>query len=302
MGLRFAIKRLAEFGLPVRLLAPVLGMTRRGQVLILAYHNVRPDGVPPVGDRSLHLELSLFRDHLDLLCEAFNVVSLEEVFRPARDRRPLAAITFDDAYAGAVALGIPELVARGLPATVFVTPAFLGGRSFWWDALAGPAGLAAEVRRLALEELGGDDAAIRAWAATAGQELTVAPADCLGAAEEDLERAAASPGIVLGSHTWSHCNLARLGETTLMEELERPLAWLRERFEQVIPWLSYPYGRWSPGVAQAAERAGYRAALRVNGGWYRRGQGSVYSIPRLNVAAGISGEGFSLRIAGLLRG
>ena len=85
----------------------------------------------------------------------------------------------------------------------------------------------------------------------------------------------------------------------MTEELDRPLAWLRERFERVIPWLSYPYGRWSDSVAAAARRAGYRAALRVDGGWYRGGVGDLYSVPRLNVPAGVSGNGFSLRLGGL---
>jgi hypothetical protein len=35
-------------------------------------------------------------------------------------------------------LGIPELVRRGLPATVFVAPALLDQRAFWWDRLANP--------------------------------------------------------------------------------------------------------------------------------------------------------------------
>jgi peptidoglycan/xylan/chitin deacetylase (PgdA/CDA1 family) len=198
-----------------------------------------------------------------------------------------------------VTLGVSELVARGLPATIFVTPAFLGGCPFWWDALAGPSGLADDVRVRALEELRGEDAMIRAWATSSGHPLTEPPSDCRGASEDDLRRAAAVPGITLGCHTWSHPNLARLDETRLTEELERPFAWLRERFERVIPWLSYPYGRWSDSVASAARRAGYQAALRVDGGWYRGGQGDLYSLPRLNVPAGISGDGFSLRLGGL---
>jgi len=268
-------------------------------VLILAYHNIRPDDVSPAGDRPLHLPLSSFREQLDRLSSRLDVVPLDQALEPSRGRRPRAVITFDDAYHGAITLGVPELIARGLPATVFVTPSFLGGRSFWWDAAAGLSGLADDVRVRALEELRGEDASIRAWAIASGHPLVEPPSDCRGTTEDDLRRAAATPGITIGSHTWSHPNLARLDATRLTEELDRPLAWLRERFERVIPWLSYPYGRWSDSVVTATRRAGYRAALLVDGGWYRRGQGDLYSIPRLNVPAGISGNGFSLRLGGL---
>jgi peptidoglycan/xylan/chitin deacetylase (PgdA/CDA1 family) len=268
-------------------------------VLVLAYHNIRPDDAPSAGDRPLHLSLSSFRDQLDRLSRSFEVIPLEQLLEPSRNRRPRAVITFDDAYQGAMTLGVPELAARGLSATVFVTPAFLGGRSFWWDALAGAAGLAEAVRGRALEELRGEDDRIRSWAMASGQATGEPPGDCRGATEDELSVVAASPGITLGSHTWSHPNLARLEPTRLADELERPLVWLRERFERVIPWLSYPYGRWSDSVAAATRRAGYRAALRVDGGWYRGGEGDLFSLPRLNVPAGISGDGFSLRLAGL---
>ena len=272
---------------------------RPGDALVLAYHNIRPDDAAPSGDQPLHLTFSRFRDQLDRLYDRCDVVPLAEVLDSARGSRPRVAITFDDAYDGALTLGVSEVVERGLPATIFVTPAFLDGQSFWWDALAGTDGLAESVRGRALDELRGEDRAIRNWAASGGLAPSEPPADCRGAAEGDLARAAASPGITIGSHTWSHPNLARLDGAELAAELERPLTWLGERFGKVIPWLSYPYGRWSPTVAAAVERAGYKAALRVDGGWNRSGRDSTFSIPRLNVPAGISGDGFSLRLGGL---
>jgi peptidoglycan/xylan/chitin deacetylase (PgdA/CDA1 family) len=240
-----------------------------------------------------------FAEQLDLLGEGFDIVPLGTLLDLEPGSHPRIAITIDDAYAGALECGLPELVRRRLPATVFVTPAFLGGHSFWWDAIAGPDGLPDDLRSYALETLRGDDAAIREWARESGRSLTEPPAHGRCASEEELKRAAALPGITLGSHTWSHPNLAVLEAARLTEEVTRPLAWLRERFEGVVPWLSYPYGRWSPAVAAAARGAGYRAAVRVEGGWYRRGAGGDYGLPRLNVPAGISGDGFSLRLAGL---
>lgn len=276
-----------------------LGGSGRGDALVLAYHNIRRDDAAPAGDRSLHLPLGSFRAQLDLLVATSEVVPLARLFEPPKDRRPRVAITFDDAYHGAVTLGVPELVSRGLPATVFVTPAFLGGRSFWWDALAERDGLPETLRVQALEQLQGKDARVREWASASAHPITESAPDNCCASEAELAAVAGKGGLTLGSHTWSHPNLARLEGTDLADELTRPLAWLRERFGAVIPWVSYPYGRWSPAVAAAARAAGYRAGLRVDGGWYRTGRNDDFAIPRLNVPAGLSVDGFSLRLAGL---
>ncbi len=295
LGAKQALERfLARSGVARRLAGP-----GPDGVLILAYHNIRPDLAAPAGDLPLHLSLSRFRDQLEQLRASHDVVPLAGVLEPPRGARPRVAITFDDAYQGAVTLGVPELVSRGLPATIFVTPDFLGGRAFWWDALATETGLSDAVRVRALDELSGKDARIRDWGRSAGLQISEPPPDSRGASEAELRRAAESPGITLGSHTWSHPNLARLEQAELAAELTRPLGWLRERFEEVLPWLSYPYGSWSPAVAAAAKDAGYRAALRVEGGWIRAGRDGDFALPRLNVPAGISADGFALRLAGM---
>lgn len=298
-GLRQAAKQGVEALLARSGAGRALGRSGRGDALVLAYHNIRRDDATPAGDRSLHLPLARFRAQLDLLAATHEVVPLARLFDPPGGRRPRVAITFDDAYHGAVTLGIPEVVSRGLSATVFVTPAFLGGRSFWWDALAERDGLPEALRVQALEQLQGKDARVRAWA-SAGAHAVVEPSpDNCCASEADLTTIVGMEGITLGSHTWTHPNLARLEAADLADELTRPLAWLRERFGPVIPWVSYPYGRWSPAVTAAARAAGYRAGLRVDGGWYRMGRDDDFAIPRLNVPAGLSVDGFSLRLAGL---
>jgi hypothetical protein len=81
--------------------------------------------------------------------------------------------------------------------------------------------------------------------------------------------------------------------------LRESLAWLRERFQAVIPWISYPYGAYSIAVEDAARRAGDRAGVRIDGGWFARDRRTTFSLPRLNVPAGLSRNGFVLRTAGL---
>jgi peptidoglycan/xylan/chitin deacetylase (PgdA/CDA1 family) len=276
---------------------------RRRNALILAYHNIMPDDVEIAGDRSLHLPRALFSAQLDSLQATHDVVSLETLLNEegASATRPWAVVTFDDAYRGAMTIGVREVVARALPATVFVAPAFVGGRFFWWDVVtpSGADGPEASFREVALHECAGVDEAVRERAERFGHRLSTLPLEAACASENDLHAAARQPGITLASHSWSHPNLARLTRTTLEEELTRPLSWLGARFQNVLPVLSYPYGLSSPAVEKAAANAGYRAGVLVSGGWMPRRPRNPFALPRLNVPAGLSPDGFRLRTAGL---
>lgn len=301
--LRRVTKRAVEGALVGGGVASLARRWRAGRTLVLAYHNIVPDGEAAAGDPSLHLPQRVFARQLDALIRTHDVVSLEQALdEPEGATRPRVVITFDDAAQGAVTAGVEELVRRGLPGTIFVAPAFVGGRSFWWDALCEPgAGTMSEaLRSYALDQLRGADDAIRSWAEANGFELREPPAHQRCATEAQL-RAAVQPAITFGSHTWSHPNLVALDDAELDRELTESRRWLAERFENVLNWVAYPYGRHDARVAEAAARAGYDAGMRVDGGWLPTtdGQATRHSLPRHNVPAGLSLNGFRLRTAGI---
>ena len=284
--------------------AGVAGVARarvRRRSLVLAYHNIVPEGAPPAGDLSLHIGRSRFAAQLDELGRHAEIVPLDQVLAQPAGGRPRVAITFDDAYRGAVTFGVDELSRRGLPATIFTAPGLLGGHAFWWDALAEPGtGLAADLRRQGLEELRGQDAAIRARAGANGRPGRDLPDYALSASEDELRDAVHCGGVTLGSHTWSHPSLPRLSRAEVADELSRSRDWLAARFGSAfVPWLSYPYGHFSPLVIEEAAAAGYRGALAIEGGWIPPGAPARYAVPRLNIPAGLSTRGFALRAAGL---
>lgn len=273
---------------------------RRGQRLILAYHNIVDGGTAPTGDRSLHLPVDDFREQLDELVRWGRVADLARVLSDPTDE-PLAAITFDDAYAGAVTLAVPELKSRGLPVTVFVAPGLLGQALTWWDILAlRPEGMSAEIRQHCLSELAGDQSRILDWAA---QHARGRPAESSQriASVEELVRAADWEGLSVGAHSQHHPNLLRVSDSRLAFEMTAPLQWLREHLPaRTRPWLAYPYGLFDDRVAAAVSASGYEAAFAIRGGWWRAGHGSATAIPRLNIPAGISGDGFAARLNGLV--
>jgi peptidoglycan/xylan/chitin deacetylase (PgdA/CDA1 family) len=271
--------------------------------LILCYHKVEPRrelGVTRVAPDRFGRQIE------GLAREGYRALTLAELVACARGERAAGerevAITFDDAYWGAVTVGAAELAQRRIPATVFVTPHFLG-RTFWWDAIEWPGGSAwrAPFREHALTALAGRDDLVRRAASQHGLRVGDPPDYLRCASEEDLHQAVASAPITLGSHTWSHPNLTALTAVEVREELERPLEWLAGRFDRVQPLLAYPYGSFSDRVVEATRAVGYAGAFTIGGGWIRGAPRDVHRIPRMNVDAQLSLDGFVLSTAGLPR-
>jgi peptidoglycan/xylan/chitin deacetylase (PgdA/CDA1 family) len=274
----------------------------RERILVLAYHNILPQGERSRGDSSLHLSQREFGNQLDALAESHEVVALETLLsgQPSSGASRVV-ITFDDAYVGAVTVGVEELRKRKMPATIFVAPGLLGTVP-WWDVLAesNRGAVRDDLRRRALDVLAGDAEAILRSAQS--QSHLPAPAKDLPriSTESELAGAVTTPGITLGSHSWSHRNLAALPETDLETELVRPLKWLKKRFGTVVPCLSYPYGLFTEAVQRSAAKAGYLAAFRIDGGWLPRSVSlPSYALPRLNIPSGLSLRGLRLRLAGI---
>jgi peptidoglycan/xylan/chitin deacetylase (PgdA/CDA1 family) len=279
---------------------PHLGtLFNRNRGIVLMYHNIVPSDVDPTGDLSLHLSQPEFAAQLELFARHFNVVSLIDLIddRPSNSGRPRIAITFDDAYMGALTVGIQELVSRGMPATIFVPPGLLG-RQTWWDLVASRSEgeIPSDERRDLLVSLGGREATILA-SVLPQAEIKPRPDSLRVATLAELGTAAATTGISIGSHTWTHPNLAALHASELEGELARPFEWLRDRFPSFIPVVSYPYGLSSDAVEKAASKAGYRAGLRADGGWLRREKlARPFALPRFNIPANLSLDGLWARL------
>jgi peptidoglycan/xylan/chitin deacetylase (PgdA/CDA1 family) len=199
---------------------------------------------------------------------------------------------------------VAELGRHGLPATFFVTPGRLGRHAFWWDRLGtlGDGEVPARIRNHALTALCGVDEAILTWAGTRAMPPVSVPECARSATEAELTHALSVPGITVAAHTWSHPNLTALDDGALEIELRRPMEWLRARWPEALPLVSYPYGLVSPRVMDAARRAGYVGGLLISGGWLAPGrQQAPFLLPRVNVPAGISLDGFVLLTSGMVR-
>jgi peptidoglycan/xylan/chitin deacetylase (PgdA/CDA1 family) len=280
-----------------RTLEPVLARfprrTRAGDRLILAYHNIRPAGTRPFGDRSLHLALDHFEAQLRVIRQEADIVPLMELLNTHAAQSRRVAITFDDAYASAVTIGVRACVDAGAPCTIFVTPGLLGTIPIW--DRRGDANTWTERDRTAfLWEHGGIDTAISSSHAT--------PSAARIATHEELVIAAQHPGVSLGAHTMTHPNLGVLTAEAARRELGDSWEWVRERFpRQAVPVAAYPFGIAPGDAAAVCAASGLSFGALVSGGWMRV-RPAAHAVPRWNVPAGISRNGFLLRLRGRLIG
>ena len=209
---------------------PLPGQDRADRAIVLCYHSVHPTR----GYRSATPEQ--FDLHLQWLGENCEVVPFRSVVERARRRsgsRPVVAITFDDGYDDNHEHALPALVRRGLTATFFVT-----------------VGL---VER--------DPAVTERFERLRYPSSTVSP---MSWSQVKELRAA---GMDVGSHTWSHPNLARLTDPAAAEELARSRAVTEDRLGEAVTQLAYPFGKFgrhfTTTTMRLAAEAGYDTAAAV---------------------------------------
>ncbi len=126
-----------------------LGLPRLGNALgkhfltVLNYHRVADPDSPEFDAfrPNVSTRPEDFARQMDYLTRHFNVVSLHQVASWLEGRADLpprpALITFDDGYRDNYIHAYPILRSRGIPATIFLTTAYIeSNRPFYWDLAA----------------------------------------------------------------------------------------------------------------------------------------------------------------------
>jgi peptidoglycan/xylan/chitin deacetylase (PgdA/CDA1 family) len=154
----------------------------------------------------------------------------EAVHDPPHERT--VAVTFDDAFASVLNIGLPILRELGLPATVFaVTSKAAEGGDLSWDG-------------------------IDQWAdGPHATELKGLSWDGLGTLREG--------GWEIGSHSASHPRLSSLPQAELAEEMTHSRQACEAGTGTACDSIAYPYGDVDAGVVAAAAEAGYRAGAAL---------------------------------------
>ncbi len=296
-GDKVAVRALVR-GVAERVLCALPRRTCPGDRLILAYHNVVPAGWTPRGDRSLHLPIDKFEAQLRLIRNEAEIVPLMELLTTDAPNDRRVAITFDDAYASALTLGVGACVAAEAPCTVFVAPGLLGTVPYW-DRAADAGGWSdAERERFLWECAGyGDMATLAAASSAAAADSLLQIANA-----HELRAAAGRAGVAIGNHTMQHGNLGALASDAVFAEVSAADAWLRAFAPPtMVPVLAYPFGIAPQAPATAIPTACATWGARVTGGWMSEELVKApFALARWNVPAGITTAGFNARVRGRL--
>jgi len=278
---------------------PAMSRRIRDAGVILCYHNVVADEGPAHGEPGLHLSRQRFARQMRWLAHHYTVVSLREFVDRLLAGGPLrwvAAVTFDDGYAGVFEHAVPILRTLHLPATVFLVAEALRQRAgFWWDRPKIVASATPMRRERWLNELRGDAQAILSEPASAVEDgLPPAWRPASGSAI----RSCLGEGIRVGVHSATHRSLPTLSDVELEYEIVTSRTIVQRAVGESCEFFAYPYGHWDARVRALVHAADYRAGLSLDFG-LNRASADPWCLRRVNVPALISDAAFEAWMAGV---
>jgi peptidoglycan/xylan/chitin deacetylase (PgdA/CDA1 family) len=262
--LKRGIKRAA--GWASVMTSPFASAASGGGACILMYHRTAVIDFVDSRTDDWNVPPDVFECHMRTLAATADVVSLHELrARQARglgtgageSGKPLVCVTLDDGYASACESALPILERYGIPATFFVTAAYVGSREpmpfdRWGRLNCGRVG-------------------VESWRAAGWREL---------------ERAIHGGLITIGSHSFRHLEARECAAGHLREEAERSRDTLRARLgAEHARAYAYPYGSSRLGdvtdaYEQAVRAAGYDLAVTTDLG-LARASDNPFRLPRI---------------------
>jgi peptidoglycan/xylan/chitin deacetylase (PgdA/CDA1 family) len=134
------------------------------------------------------------------------------------------SLTFDDGFQSIIENVLPELIERGIPATIFIPTGYIGRKPDW-----------------IIDQSHEDCSEV----VMTTEQIKGLPAEL----------------ITIGSHTVRHSELKQIGEEILRRELIESRKKLQEITGREITLLSLPHGGYDDNVLELARQTGYQRVL-----------------------------------------
>lgn len=201
------------------------------RVVVLCYHSIHSTKSFTSATPSLFdSQLSWLKEH----CDVIRFSEVGEASKAGKRNRPAVALTFDDGYADNYEQAFPLLQKHGIPATFFLTVGLLEKHPT----------IIARFKMLLRSSY--EDVRPLEWSQV-----------------REMRKA----GMEIGTHTFSHPNLALLAREAVEVELKRSKDIMEQRLGERVTLMAYPFGK--PGrhfrdeTAQIAAETGYEYAAMV---------------------------------------
>ena len=237
----------------------------RGRGIALLWHRLRPEGPRP-HEVVRSVSTNAFARQLDVLQQLGDVVPLADLERPHRGPRPRFALTFDDDDPGHAEHALPLLVARGLPATFFLSGRWRSALGpYWWEMLEArinSSGAAATAVQYGLPpETGPVEIANALMGTSRACELDGSAAGLTaGTMAAEQARRLVDAGMEVGFHTLQHPSLPRLDDVGVREALLAGRQELADEIGAEVRRFAYPHGHVDARVAGLVRVGSYRSA------------------------------------------
>jgi glycosyltransferase involved in cell wall biosynthesis len=295
----------------------VLRLPRWRGILVLNYHRIGDRDQQP-WDRALYnADAEAFDAQIEGLAANTDIVSLDDVGRLVRERRPGRSVllTFDDGYRDNYEVAYPILRRHGAPAAFFVATGFLDhARVPWWDEIAWMVRHTPSGQRVVIPNdtttLSLDPSEVEATIATLITRYKSLPAErqagfieqisaatgsgrCSSQMAEDLwmtwdmVRELRAAGMSIGGHTDSHPILARLAQETQAHEVSRCAARIADQLGEPMKWFAYPVGSrdtFTPTTTSLLREHDIEFGFSFYGGFAHFDRWNPFDVPRVHVS------------------
>jgi len=300
---------------------------------ILAYHRISPISDENSLLRDTIVEPDKFEKQIIYLRNKYNVISLnklleshsEGAFFPANS----AIVTFDDGYEDNYRYAFPILRKHDIPATIFVSTAFVNGAyNSWWEKLRN---ITINTRKnsllfkykthifdFRLDRKSGKEGFFEAMSALfkeaneiEEEKLLNLLSDLLEVNDECVYPRALSwnqmkemlrSGVDFGAHTHKHRSLSVLDNNDLAVEISKPKKVLEENLGREIFSFAFPYGKaenLNKHALEVIKSSGYKIALTMTQGLVFKDD-SLFSLRRIGVGGNDTEAVFKLKVDGLV--
>ena len=255
-------------------------LKHREQLTVLMFHRVLPEHLIAGADEEYTISTALLARLMKLVAAHYNIVGLTDVLRSRRREAPLPPfpllVTFDDGWDDNAVHAAPVLAAARIPWTLFAATDAISSGGKWWQevlltalrtgqasygdlwALAGGGpkvdkdldpGLSILMLYGTLPPAKRDDLLN---CHLDGSSMQVTPRHM---ADWDALRELQKSGVSIGGHGASHLPLTMLADP--VNDLKQARSIMRQQLgENACTTMSFPHGRYSPEIAEAARGLG----------------------------------------------